>query len=344
MSGGNSHDRKKFEDAVQREVQRRLSTASESAQSETSSQETKPLRNQKSHKAKADTRAILTYFRAAGIGSFFFGLGTLFVAGWYWVGVGLIYATFLLIAADLWFEPTLNLLWRVLGILVVCLGIIAFSFVFVFVSAELPVAAYMTDGEYADGTDISGIAWKTQFTEVDVQFTNDTDRVYEDLNIVVRPTEAIAAIAQSTNVPGVSFEDKNNLTERMVDIDLQTGAKRAISLDLLATDAGYRMRCPRLPSHTVLRIVLALADIKWDPDPPSGRPIQEVIREPNYVQRMKADDFSTYWLGHKYGTVYASRPTSSEWLKVDGEYTVLQRRRALSTKIDIGGKINTQHF
>ena len=33
-----------------------------------------------------------------------------------------------------------------------------------------------------------------------------------------------------------------------------------------------------------------------------------------------------------------------EWLKIDGEYTVLQRRRAISEKIDIGGKVNTRNL
>jgi hypothetical protein len=129
----------------------------------------------------------------------------------------------------------------------------------VFVDAPLSATGYMTDGEYPAGKDISGIPWKTEFTELQVQFTNDPDRVYEDLNIVIRPTEAIAAIKQITDVPGVSFAGKNDSAIHVVDVNFQSGASNAIPLVLLATDAGYRMRCPRLPGHSTLRAVIALA-------------------------------------------------------------------------------------
>jgi hypothetical protein len=80
-----------------------------------------------------------------------------------------------------------------------------------------------------------------------------------------------------------------------VAVDLGTGMKRTISLDLLATDAGYRMRCPRLAGQTVVRVVMALADVRWNPNPPSPpRLPSEIMREPDFVQKFKNIDFSTY--------------------------------------------------
>jgi hypothetical protein len=342
MSGGNAHDRKKFEDAVEREVQRRLKSPTQSVHSEPTEEEPKTRR---SSPKKPSAHSLLVWLRGAGIASFIFGLGTMIFAGWYWVGVVLIYVAFLLVATDLWFETSLSKSARVIGIILIALVIAGFSVGFVFVDAPLPVTAYVTDGEYPEGTDISGIPWKPQFTELRVQFDNNTDRTYEDLNIVIRPNDAVAAITQSTNVPSVSFEDKNDMSERIVDVDLGTGMKRTIPLDLLATDAGYRMRCPRLAGQTVVRVVMALADVRWNPNPPSSvRLPSEIMREPEYIQKFKNIDFSTYWLGHRYGNVYTPRPTSSSWVMVDGQYTVLQRRRTISQKIEVGGQINARHL
>jgi hypothetical protein len=115
-----------------------------------------------------------------------------------------------------------------------------------------------------------------------------------------------------------------------------TGKALAIPLVLLATDAGYVMHCSRLPARTSLQILIALADIKWNPPPePSDRPIQDQVNDKDYVMRVKLDDFSTYWLGHADGNVYAPRP-KPQWVKVDGEYTAVFRTRGISQKIELG--------
>ncbi len=99
------------------------------------------------------------------------------------------------------------------------------------------------------------------------------------------------------------------------------------------------MRCRRLPAHGTLKITMALADPRWNPAPkPSINPADSA-REKDYVMRVKFDDFSSYWLGHADGNVYAPRPTL-EWLKVDGEYTASYRKRFISQKVNVGGKIS----
>jgi hypothetical protein len=122
-------------------------------------------------------------------------------------------------------------------------------------------------------------------------------------------------------------------------MDLGTMKASAIPLILLATDAGYRMRCPHLPAHTDIQITLALADIRWDPSEPSNVPIKQEIADKNYIFRTKFDDFSAYWLGHSDGSDYTPRPTSDEWIKLDGEYTATQRTRTVSQKIEVGGAL-----
>lgn len=263
------------------------------------------------------------------------------LADWFWVGVTAIYLGFVLLALDVWFEPDFGDRWKTKGIIwgAILIAVIAFSWGIVFVEGPLPVSAFVTDGEYPTGTVIAGISWKPQFTELTVDIDNPKDRAYKDLNLVIRPTEAVAAIAQTTSVSDVSFEDKNGLSAQILDLDPRTGSSKAIPLVLLATDAGYRLRCGRLPAHTHLKIVMALTDLKWNPPTvPPGTPIEQAVRDKDYLLRIKFDDFSTYWLGYRDGEVYAPR-RSVDWLKIEGEYTVGHRRRTISQRVTIGGKV-----
>jgi hypothetical protein len=214
----------------------------------------------------------------------------------------------------------------------------AFSWGIVFVKAPLHVAAFVTDAEHPSGTTIAGISFRPEFTELQVRILNPSDRAYEDLSLVIRPTEPVAAIAQLTNLPGVSFEEKNGFFSRTMSIEPGETKANAIRLDLLATDAGYRMHCGRLPAGAFITIVIALADIKWTPQK-SKRPAYENVHDKDFVQRHKMEDFSTYWLGYKDADVYAPRP-NPWWVKVEGEYNVALRTRSISQKVDIAGKLN----
>jgi hypothetical protein len=260
----------------------------------------------------------------------------------FWLGVVCIYVGLLAAIVDLWFETGLRgkPVWRIVGSVVVGLFIYGFSQYLVFVDAPLDVSGSQTDGEYPMGTAISGIQWRKEFTELNIEMVNPTDRVYEDLNLVIRPTEPVVAVEQISRFPGISFEDKNDLTTHLLDIPRQ-GDSKAIPLDLLATDAGYRMRCPRLPAHSTIKIEMALANIIWNPARPGNAPPEESVRELDYVLQIKGDDFSTYWMGHKEADVYTPRP-SIQWFKIEGDYVVLLRKRKVSKKVNVAGKINVK--
>jgi hypothetical protein len=184
---------------------------------------------------------------------------------------------------------------------------------------------------------------RPEFTELQVWINNPSENNYDDISPVIRPNDPIAAIAQATNVPDVSFEDKNGVSLRLTDINPTAGTKTAIPVVLLATDAGYRVRCPRLPAKTTIRVEIALADIKWNPSPPNDRPIEEKVRDINYIFRLKQDDFSTYWLGHAEANDYTPRPTSTDWARIEGEYKAAQRKRSISQKIQIAGNLTVKH-
>jgi hypothetical protein len=65
---------------------------------------------------------------------------------------------------------------------------------------------------------LAGIQWRPEFTELQVFIVNSTDKAYEDLNLVIRPTIPVVAVEQVSKIPGVSFEDKNNMMTRLVDV------------------------------------------------------------------------------------------------------------------------------
>jgi hypothetical protein len=297
----------------------------------------------KGRRGPKQSHPIIKWTRTAGITTEAFGWGGLLLIGWFWPAAAFIYAGFLLLAIDAWFEPELQNYrrWRIGIVLTVTGFAAAFSWGVVFVKAPLEVSAMVTDAEYPPGTTIAGIAWRPEFTELLMSIKNPSDRSYDDTSLLIRPTAPIAAIAQLKNVPNISFDDNNGLSTRLMDINPTAGKATAIPLILLATDAGYRMRCPHLPAKTTVEVVIALADIKWNPPAhPSQRSIEEVARDKDYVLRItNYDDFSSYWLGHPDGDVYAPRPRRSQWVKVEGEYNAALRRRSISQKVDVAGEL-----
>jgi hypothetical protein len=229
---------------------------------------------------------------------------------WFWVAVPLIYAGFAALAVDACLEPGLHgrTKWRIGIVFVISALASLFSWGIVFVSAPLQVSAFMIDGTYPAGTNIAGISWRPEFTEVDIEITNPTSMAYDDLDVVFRPSTPIAAIAQKGNIcPNISFDDKNHAAAHFLDID-KSGNKTAVPTILLATDSGYRIRCPHLPENTTISIVVALADVRW---------VDCSGDLANCPVRIKYDDFSSYWIGLSGGNVYLKRPTSSDITKVD---------------------------
>jgi hypothetical protein len=278
--------------------------------------------------------------RTVGLAAELFGWGGIMLADWFVPAVICIYFGFVLLAIDVGIHPEFRgkLKWKLTMWTIIAALATGFSWGFVFVRGPLPVFAFVTDGEYPEGQVIAGIPWRPQFTELTVDIKNPTDRPYEDLDLVIRPTDIIAAIAQKTSVPNVTFSDKNGITPELLDKNNQTGNTKVVPLVLVGTDAGYRMQCPRLPANTVIEVVIALADIKWGcPHPLTGP--SEVL-DPNYMLRVKNDeDFSSYYMGYKEGDDYRPRPTSTEWLRIEGEYVVAHGKRHISQKVQINGKI-----
>ena len=150
------------------------------------------------------------------------------------------------------------------------------------------IQATITDGEYSPGTNINGIIWRKGFSELRVTLYNQSTHDYDNLSVLIQPTEPIAAIAQRTNIPGVLFYDQFRLQTAVIDINHLAGTQTAIPVSIVATDAGYLMHCIRLPAETSIEIEIALAEIRSNlPAQPSpSRPTEDK----NFTVRIKRHD------------------------------------------------------
>jgi hypothetical protein len=280
-----------------------------------------------------ETPFFIRWARELGIVALFLG-GIGVMPFYFWVGVGLVYLGCALGLVDIIFDPQFRQrpkLAITVGSAILALAV-GFSLGFVFVNAPLGLSGIATNAEYPDNTVISGIVWRPEFTELDFIIENSTSRPYDDLDLLIRPNFPVAAIAQSSDLSGVRIEDHYTMLSRQILKDA-SGKGKANPLVLAATDSGYKVRCEHLPAKSTLRLVIAIAEIKWNPNPPAQRPDFGLF-DPDYILRYKFDDFSTYWYAHAGSNIYTPR-VSPDWVKVDGEYNVLYRTRTVSEKITL---------
>ena len=280
----------------------------------------------------------MKWMRAAGILAFLLGLSAILFVGWFWAAVALVYLSFLILMTDVWFEPELTKGWKI-GVAAVLIAFTAaFTWKMVLVEAPLSMQAIITDGDYQPGTNINGIIWKKGFAELRLMLFNPSHNDYHDVDLSLQPVEPIAAIKQGTNLSGVVFLDRLRFSARMV--AHVSGKNTALPFIIAATDAGYTMHCSDFPAQTSIEIVMALANVKWNPPAePSQQPITE---EKDFTLRVKFDDGSTYWLARPDGDVFLPQRPTTQSIKVEGTYDAALRTRSISEKVQVSGKIPPQ--
>ena len=280
------------------------------------------------------SRHLLAWFRSVGLVSLLLGgVGLMQDPIHFWWSVAFIYLAFLVGALDfLIVEPWVSRLsrrWKVFFAVVYVALILAFSVGVAFVDAPLWAGARLIDAEELPGTVIAGIPWRPEFAELSVTLTNPTMRNYEDLDIVLMPDQPVAAIAQINGCSDITFEDQFRATAKQVIANFTKGTAQVNPLVLKATDAGYRIRCSRLPPKASIDLVLAIAAIRPnDPNAPAD------FFSSKYWLRSKLANGSSYWYGHQEGDVYirAARP---QRIGIRATYTAAQRRRHASMELPI---------
>jgi hypothetical protein len=305
-------------------------TNKSSSMPEETSSKTTP---KKPRKRKAKLPPALVWCRSISLISILAGGFGMMRPQFFWFSVSFVYVGLFLVSVDLYFEPDLTPRFKAVGESVVMAGLIGFSHWFVFVSAPLNFSSLASNINYSNGATPGGIAWRPFFTELDLMVSNPTDGNYDDVDIWIRPDSPVAAIAQLSNLSDVSFEDYYGATSRVTAEDLSTNV--AVPLVFLATDAGYKVHCGRIPPKSSLRIVMAVVDIK------KSKP--QVPQAPITVPRdISPDDFfvvwsfdtkgdkSFYWYGSAKNTSIFAPRAEPKKVTIKGSFTATNRRRSVN--------------
>ena len=165
------------------------------------------------------------------------------------------------------------------------------------------------------------------FSQLHVMIDNPTSMDYEDVDVLLRPDEAIAGIGQKSNLPNVSFIMNTTLTTQVEIVDFSSGMRQGVQLTTLAFDGGYRVRCDKLPRDSQLNIVIAI-----------GRPTgQKGIA-------IGLTDGSHYWASTdiideaKILDDYFEPQRRPMSVRIDGKYNAVQRRRTVNLDLKFPNK------
>ena len=183
--------------------------------------------------------------------------------------------------------------------------------------------ARTSSAKQPNGAVIGNIPWSDKYREVRVTITNNSNRNVEAIDLVVRPDQPVAAVAQVTNISDVSFTPNDPPVVEMQ--ELETADRRTVMPTIpLATLRGYRVRCDALPRRSRLELVMAAVTINETGD---GSGADKVLRV-NYNSGQAA------WFAHPghSGAVFALKPTVKE-VFISGQYTVAEREHNVSRRL-----------
>ncbi|MGH7182628.1 MAG: hypothetical protein ACREJN_11710 [Nitrospiraceae bacterium] len=275
---------------------------------------------------------LLSYMRSAGLGSVIMGSAALIPGPeYFWFFAGFVNLGLIIFGIDVFFERWEKrwLRWCCVFVVVAVAG--AFNwFSFADYRLEFDSVTEAADVEHQPGTSIAGIPWRPEFTKLEVIIRNPTTSNYSDLDLIIRPDMAVAKIAQLTDIQGLSLEDKYGVKTTIVQGEVQGQGHRQTEIPLVlhATNAGYRVRCEKLPGKTGIRLILAVVGIR---QPRRSLVIGERFTEKNVI--IQEFGYGTnYWFGLPGAEHYTSRQIPKGIL-IDGSFTAGQRRRSLETQI-----------
>src|ERR1035441_7729040 len=212
-----------------------------------------------SSKAEPPTaNRLLVLSRSAAVGALIGEIRVLQAISFFWT-VLLGYGFLVVLAVEAFFDPLFKRVRWWLLLFVIVAGAV-FSIKVVFVPSVLEMSAFSSGADYPEGQTIAGIQWSSKLSKLRVHLINPNDDRCENVNIVLRPDQPVAAIGQSSNIPGVSFSDAVDTSMRQELVEA-SGREHVNPLTLIATSAGYRVRCPELPPNSRLELVMAIVTL-----------------------------------------------------------------------------------
>jgi hypothetical protein len=286
------------------------------------------------------THTTVVYLRSVGGGLSLLGfIGVFPFPQLYWWCIGAFYLGLILLTIEAFLENWMLIFRLIVSSVWLAIGLI-FTLGFVAVKAPVSVAVWESAAKYPPGTVLGDIQWSDNFYELRVSLENESVYDYEDLSVILKPDKLVAKIGQISGPSRATFEDPQELTENLVDIELPSLLQKANPLVLIALDTGYRVRCDRLPSQSRIELIMALVDMR--PFAPCNS-TDHCMFAPEYKQRLdshhKDGTNSVHWFGHALNDTSADnlfyRPIAggAANLAIDGNFVVLERTRRLSISV-----------
>jgi hypothetical protein len=113
-----------------------------------------------SNESTKEAPPTIKWCRGIGLLSILGGGASMVQPSSFWIGTGFVYLGLLLLAVDLYFEPHLGRMFKIVGWTVAAALLGAFSHFWVFVPAPLGLGANSYPIEFPPGTVIGGIQWR----------------------------------------------------------------------------------------------------------------------------------------------------------------------------------------
>lgn len=241
------------------------------------------------------------------------GVGLMTTPMSFWLGMILFYVGLALLAFDIAFEEFFQ---RIPGKVQVIMGllyvgaIILASFHWIFVPAPLEIWAESSAPVYGEGSDIEGISWEPQYSEMHFWIKNPSSSEYSNFEAEISTDEVIAGVRetngesdckiasthQSLIIQGQEHTPDSKLIGQAGNpirgqhawvIPLDKNGKPIVPVS--GGDWSYKIRCDAIPANSEIDFFVALEVVVDDPSrnmlfgPPT--PASWITMRSNYDRR-----------------------------------------------------------
>lgn len=197
------------------------------------------------------------YLQEAGVVSLLLGIGAILMESMFWWFVGhVLLALVLSIFAALIDTSHGGLRYALALFFVIFIAVFVWKIV---IGWTFPaITAEWTDGNYAQGTNVSGLNWQGDWSHLTVSVFNNSNVDLKDVDIELSVDQWVAGIKVdgNPNCSVIAGGRKPIITAR----DPRTGSQQIISSP--GERAPHRLLCDKLPAATVVRVVAGLINDK----------------------------------------------------------------------------------
>jgi hypothetical protein len=141
------------------------------------------------------------------------------------------------------------------------LAVLGVTLWIILVPAPVRGVLFSNPGNYTEGTDVYGVKWKAKFSELGIVLSNDGDKDYTNLDILLRVGPDLGfetgGIAPGINQCSFGVERPEGWLDLRIS---STDKNKPWSAPLLAPTSGslYRIRCPTLVSNSKIEARIAI--------------------------------------------------------------------------------------